>query len=113
MPDTLPEISATEAIRLVKAGRYLIDVREQDEWDRGHAAGAHFVPMSRLGELVDDIPKDRQVLVVCHSGGRSARVTRSLVTAGYDAVNVAGGSSAWAAADGPLESDGPGAARIE
>lgn len=113
MPDTLPEISASEAIRLVGTGTYLIDVREQDEWDKGHAAGAHFVPMSRLGDLVDDIPKDRQVLVVCHSGGRSARVTRSLITAGYDAVNVAGGSSAWAAADGPLESDGSGAARIE
>ncbi len=113
MPDPLPEISATEAIDLVGSGTYLIDVREQDEWDKGHAAGAHFVPMSKLGEPIDDIPKDRQVLVVCHSGGRSARVTRLLINQGYDAVNVAGGSSAWAAADGPLESDGPGVPRIE
>lgn len=113
MPNELPEIDAIEAIDLVAKGVYLIDVREQDEWDRGHAAGAHFVPMSRLGDLVDEVPKDRQVLVICHSGGRSARVTHSLVTAGYDAVNVAGGSSAWAGADGPLESDGPDEARIE
>lgn len=103
MPEKLPEVSVDEAIGLVANGTYLIDVREQDEWNRGHAIGAHLVPMSKLGDLQSDLPKDRRILVLCQTGGRSARVTSALVEAGYDAVNVAGGTSAWIDAGGPLE----------
>lgn len=101
----LPEVSTVEAVALAKAGTYLIDVREQDEWDAGHAAGAHLVPMSRLNELVDQVPNDQQVLVICQAGGRSARVTKALLDAGYDVVNVAGGTGAWAAAGGEIVVD--------
>jgi rhodanese-related sulfurtransferase len=59
--------------------------------------------MSELRERVEDLPTDRQLLIICHSGGRSLRVTNFLLTAGYDAVNVVGGMSAWAAQGGPVE----------
>lgn len=101
----LPEVSTTEAVELAQSGTYLIDVREQDEWDAGHAAGAHFVPMSRFAELISAVPADEQVLVICQSGGRSARVTKALNDAGYDAVNVAGGTGAWASAGGEIVVD--------
>ena len=104
MTDALPEISASEAIERVAAGGYLIDVREQDEWDAGHAADAHLLPMSRLSELVGEVPADSPVLIVCHSGGRSLRVTRALRNAGYDAINVVGGMTAWADAGGDVVS---------
>lgn len=99
----LPEINTDEAIELVAGGAILVDVREQDEWDAGHAPTALFLPMSELKDRVDELPTDRQLLVICHSGGRSLRVTNFLVTAGYDAVNVVGGMSAWAAQGGPVD----------
>ncbi len=102
MSETLPEITAADAIAQVDSGAYLIDVREQDEWDAGHAPAAHLVPMSRLNELIGEVPQETPVLIVCHSGGRSLRVTRALRDAGYDATNVIGGMTAWAEAGGEV-----------
>jgi len=101
--DEMPEINVDEAIELVAGGAILVDVREQDEWDAGHAPTALFLPMSELKDRVDELPNDRQLLIVCHSGGRSLRVTSFLLGAGYDAVNVVGGMSAWAAQGGPVD----------
>ena len=102
MSDALPEITVDEAIAQVGSGAYLIDVREQDEWDAGHAPAAHLLPMSRLNDLIGEVPKDTPVLIVCHSGGRSLRVTKALRDAGYDATNVLGGMTAWAEAGGDV-----------
>jgi rhodanese-related sulfurtransferase len=107
------EVSAEQAIALTEGGTWLLDVREQDEWDRGHAPLAHLVPLSELGTRLAEIPADEKVLVVCHAGGRSLRATKALVSAGHDAVNVAGGMLAWASAGGPLASDGTAAPRVE
>ncbi len=81
---------------------YLLDVREADEWAAGHAEWAVHLPMSQLAGRLDEVPPDRQVHVVCHVGGRSAQVVAWLVAQGYDAVNVAGGMDAWAAAGRPI-----------
>lgn len=110
---TVAEVTAVEAIALSEGGTWLLDVREQDEWDRGHAPLAHLVPLSELGSRLADIPTDEQVLVVCHAGGRSLRATVALRAAGHDAVNVAGGMLAWEKSGGRLVSDGPDAARVE
>jgi len=99
------EVTTAEAVELAKSGTYLIDVREQDEWNTGHAAGAHFIPMSMFGERMADIPAGEKLLVICQSGGRSARVAQALTAAGYDAVNVAGGTGAWASAGGTIVVD--------
>jgi len=75
---------------------YLLDVREQDEWDMAHIEGAHLMPMSSLEENLNDIPKDKPVYCFCHLGGRSARVVQYLRTNGWPyAVNVRGGIQAW------------------
>ena len=108
----LPEVSATEAILAVKAGAYLVDVREQHEWDAGHAPQAHLLPMSSLLERIGEIPADVPVLVVCHSGMRSERVTEYLLREGYEASNVTGGMLAWNAAGGEIDADGPGTPRV-
>ncbi|TAL44299.1 MAG: rhodanese-like domain-containing protein [Salinibacterium sp.] len=111
--DPMPDISAAEAIALVEAGTFLLDVREQHEWDAGHAPGAHWLPRSTLKERLDEVPRDRTVLVTCLVGGRSFRVTDLLLREGFDAVNLVGGMEAWHAAGGPLVSDGPEAPRLE
>ncbi|MDQ0991916.1 rhodanese-related sulfurtransferase [Streptomyces sp. V3I7] len=78
----------------LKDGDFLLDVREDDEWQAGHAAGALHIPMSefvaRYGELTEAAPQDGRVHVICRSGGRSAQVTMYLLQQGLDAVNVDG-----------------------
>src|SRR5690625_5807750 len=55
----------------VPEGAYLIDVREQGEWDAGHAPDAHHLPASSLLENLDKLPEDDQDLyIVCRTGGR-------------------------------------------
>lgn len=90
---------------------FLLDVREDDEWEAGHAEGALHIPMSefvaRYGELTDAAPDAGKVYVLCRVGGRSAQVAQYLIQQGIDAVNVAGGMQAWEAAGHPV-SDGKG-----
>jgi rhodanese-related sulfurtransferase len=94
------QVPPDDAIAAVAGGAWLLDVREPDEWDRGHSPDAHLIPMGSIMDRVDEIPTDEQVLVICHSGYRSWQVTKALVAAGYNAVNVAGGMEAWQSAGG-------------
>ena len=107
-----PEVSAQDAIALVASGTVLLDVREHNEWHAGHAPDARLLPMSQIQSRVDEVPEDTPLLVICHSGARSARVTDWLVREGYDAANVSGGMVAWHLAGGEIESEGPDAPRI-
>jgi rhodanese-related sulfurtransferase len=75
----------------------LLDVRENDEWNAGHAPGARHLPMSELTARMDELPGDDPLYVVCRSGGRSARVVAYLAGQGYPVVNVDGGMQSWAA----------------
>ncbi|MGW5231115.1 rhodanese-like domain-containing protein [Streptomyces nodosus] len=90
----------------LKDDDFLLDVREDDEWQAGHAAGALHIPLSefvaRYGEFTEAVPQDGRVHVICRSGGRSAQVTMYLVHQGVDAVNVDGGMQVWAAAGRPV-----------
>ena len=91
-----------------------LDVREDEEWVAGHLEGARHIPMGevpgRLAEvaaLADEAPSG-EVVVVCRSGGRSARVVAWLAHNGVDAVNLAGGMGAWADAGRPMVSETAG-----
>ena len=88
---------------LVDAGALLLDVREPEEWQAEHAPGAVLLPMGQVRQRQSELPRDRRIVVVCRSGGRSAAVTDSLRTWGFDAVNLAGGMCAWSAAGLPTE----------
>jgi rhodanese-related sulfurtransferase len=98
----MAEISVSDAIAQVAAGSTLIDVREQDEWDAGHAPSAQFLPLSALPERFAELPAGIPLLVICHSGRRSERACAFLTENGYDVTNVLGGMSAWAEAGGPV-----------
>ena len=100
-----PQVSARAAQALVEAGALLLDVREPDEWRTGHAPGATLMPMASVRDRHGDLPRDRRVVVMCRSGGRSAAVTDSLLAAGFDAVNLAGGICAWSAAGLPVTTE--------
>ncbi len=98
---TVPEITVTE----IAADAVLVDVREPDEWQAGHADGALHLPMAEVPGRIADLPADTRLSIICRVGGRSAQVTAYLTQAGYDAVNVTGGMQAWAAAGRPMVSE--------
>jgi rhodanese-related sulfurtransferase len=100
--DSVPEMSAAAASAAVEGGAVLLDVREEFEWERGHAPQAVHISMSEIGERVEELPADRTIVCVCHIGGRSAMVVNALNQGGWQAVNVAGGMEAWVAAGLPV-----------
>ncbi len=84
----------------------VLDIREQQEWDQGHAPGAIHIPMSQLPERVDELApfldsKD-PLVITCRSGGRVQRVMPWLEQQGYDVANMAGGMRAWHAQGKPM-----------
>jgi rhodanese-related sulfurtransferase len=92
---------------------YLLDVREDDEWAAGHAPGANHVPMMQIPARIDEIPTDRDVVVICRVGGRSAQVVAYLQQSGLTrTINLDGGMSDWAAAGRPMVSEDGGAPRV-
>lgn len=99
--DTVPSIDAAA----VPVGAYLLDVREPDEWEAGHAPEAVHIPMSQLRDRAGEIPQDQDVYVICRVGGRSAQVTMALNNAGWQAANVDGGMMAWAHHGRPMITD--------
>src|ERR1700712_2094047 len=94
------QIPVEDAIALVAADGWLLDVREPGEWNQGHAPEAHLIPMGQIMDRIDELPSEGEIVVICHSGYRSWQVTKALVDAGYDAVNVSGGMEAWQSAGG-------------
>ncbi|MDA8317989.1 MAG: MBL fold metallo-hydrolase [Actinomycetota bacterium] len=98
-PGAVPEISATElaAVLGTPDAPALLDVREPEEFDAWAMAGARNVPLSRLALEIDDVVRDREVVVICASGSRSARAVEALRSSGIPARNLAGGMLAWAA----------------
>jgi rhodanese-related sulfurtransferase len=95
------------------ADALLIDVREDDEWTAGHAPGATHIAMGQVVARLDElVGRDAPLYVVCRVGGRSGQVVQYLVGNGVDAVNVAGGMQAWAAAGRPMVSENGSAAQV-
>ena len=84
-----------------------LDIREQDEWDAGHAPAAVHIPMSELPQRVDELApfleRDEPLVITCRSGGRVQRVMPWLAQQGYEVANLAGGMMAWQAAGRPMD----------
>jgi rhodanese-related sulfurtransferase len=88
---------------------YLLDVRELDEWVAGHAPQASHMPLGELPVRAEEIPRDREVYVVCRVGGRSAQAVAALNDAGWRATNVRDGMRGWEAAGRPMVGEADGA----
>jgi rhodanese-related sulfurtransferase len=93
------EICPTKTQVLIKNGALLVDVREKDEvaqlaYDVPNIIN---IPLSFFEEHYTEIPKDRQVVMVCKAGGRSLRATGFMVYHGYDnVINMKHGLIRWA-----------------
>lgn len=75
----------------VMEGSFLIDARTAKEFERGTVDGAHNIPVDEVRARIDEIPKDKEVLVYCGQGLRSYIVNRILRPKGYDVKNISGG----------------------
>ena len=101
-PHPANEVSAAQTLELLEDNALLLDVREQHEWDAGHAPQARHLPMSQLNERVSELPTDVPIVCVCHGGGRSSRVSAALQHSGWRALNLRGGMVAWQLAGLPV-----------
>jgi rhodanese-related sulfurtransferase len=100
--EQVPAVEASEGRALVADGAVLLDVREPGEFAAGHAPGAVPLPMGEVAARAHELPRDRRIVAICRSGARSGTVTRALLGAGFDVVNLAGGMHAWADAGFPV-----------
>jgi rhodanese-related sulfurtransferase len=110
-PTTIPAVdvrTAHDRCTDAESGPLLVDVREATEFETVRAEGAVLVPMSTFTERMNDLPKDRPILVICQSGNRSAAVTGHLLRNGWtDVANVTGGTGEWEKAGLPVRRGTP------
>jgi len=95
----ISELDAAGARELIDEGDpVIVDVREQDEWDEGHIPGAIHIPRGHLESRIERAAPDpeRQLLVYCSAGHRSAFAAKTLEELGYaDVASLSGGFTDW------------------
>ena len=97
-------ISAADYIKLHDEQHTLVDVRQDAEWARGHAAEAIHIPLGEVMQRSDEIPVGQPVVVICASGNRSAMAATKLAKSGFTTVyNFSGGMSAWGGTQLPVK----------
>jgi rhodanese-related sulfurtransferase len=96
---TIPSVNPQEAWKHLSAANsssVLIDVREAWEFANGHARNAKNIPLSQLQQRLDEVPDDREVLLICQSGHRSMQAAKVLQHHGkMQVINVTGGTTVW------------------
>ncbi len=99
------EISSAQAYELYQQKTaFFVDVREQSEWDTFHIPDTTLIPLGELPNRLNEIPKDRQIVVVCRSGNRSASGRDILKQAGFTNVtSMAGGVTDWKTQGYPIQ----------
>jgi rhodanese-related sulfurtransferase len=98
----VPEVTLDE-VRGRPADAAVVDVREPEEFANGHVPGAVNLPQADLASRLDEVPRDRPVLVICQGGFRSLRAAQFLRQRGFlHVASVKGGTEAWRAGGGEL-----------
>jgi rhodanese-related sulfurtransferase len=98
----VPSVHGEEAVRLLDDGAVLLDVREKQEWNAGHAPTAKHLPLGRIAEAGRRLPAKSTVVVICRSGNRSRQATTALRSMGFNAFNYSGGMHSWARSGGAV-----------
>ncbi|MFZ2410743.1 MAG: rhodanese-like domain-containing protein [Candidatus Methanoperedens sp.] len=92
------DITVQQAKEMIDRGEvFILDVRTQEEYDSGHIKGSVLIPVLDLDKRLNEIPRDRKILVYCRSGHRSLQASEILVNNGFAQVyNMKGGIVEWA-----------------
>lgn len=106
------QVNPVEATLLInREDAHIVDVREADEYAKGHLPEARNIPLAKFAERAGELEKykDKPVIVVCASGMRSGKACGELAKLGFpNAVSLAGGVDAWLAAGYPVKKGGRG-----
>jgi len=99
-----PEIDTSEAYTMYQNGAFVLDVRTEEEWNEFHAPNTTLIPLDELASRVSEVPRDREIVVVCRSGNRSQQGRDILLSAGFENVtSMAGGLTEWRSLGYPIE----------
>ena len=74
---------------------FLIDVRNPNEHEIAKIKGSRLIPISKIQENLDKIPKDREIIVYCHHGIRSYEAAKLLKEKGFNVRSLVGGIDVW------------------
>ncbi len=98
------DIAGVEAEARLKSTQppLVLDVRTKEEFRQGHIEGAVLIPLDELNRRMQEVPSEREILVICRSGARSGSATSQLRAAGYNAFNISGGLMSWSRAGLPV-----------
>ena len=116
-PAGVENVTVEEARELIEEDDvFVLDVRTPSEFNSSHIEGATLIPVtnafgsnlspdSLLEARINEVPKNKKILVYCRSGHRSMSASKILVAAGYsDIYNMQGGITAWISAGYPVVS---------
>ncbi|WP_440945790.1 rhodanese-like domain-containing protein [Methanosarcina sp. T3] len=116
-PAGFETVSVDEAREMIEKGEvFVLDVRTPAEFKESHIEGATLIPVTNSGgsnlssdqlleARINEVPKDKKILVYCRTGHRSTSASNILVAAGYsDVYNMQGGITAWTGAGYPVVS---------
>lgn len=99
------ELSVEDAAAKQEAGAFMLDVRQPEEWNEYHIPGSTLIPLGELASRLNELPRDREIVVVCRSGNRSAQGRDILLDADFTQVSsMAGGLTQWRASGYPTVS---------
>ncbi len=107
MSEQVKMIDVETARTWIEAGKaVVVDVRERHEYDAGHIAGAHLLPLSEFDPAqLPPVPAGKKLLLQCRSANRCGVAAQQLLASGYkgEINRLAGGMNAWLAAGAPVE----------
>ncbi len=98
----MKRLTPKEAECLNKSNTLLVDVRENDEFAEIRIENSISVPLSEFAERYQELPLDRELVLVCAAGVRSDRAAQFLAAQGFQVANLEGGIKAWIEADLPV-----------
>ena len=89
------EVSVDGAFQKYQSGIFVLDVSWPAEWNEYHAPNTTLIPLDQLFNRMNEVPKDREIMVVSRSEASSQKARDLLLSAGYNAINMAGSMSEW------------------
>jgi rhodanese-related sulfurtransferase len=101
----VPALTAIELHERLKSGKrlFILDVRQPEEFREGHISGAKLIPLGKLHQHMQELPREREIVCVCASGNRSSSAARQLASAGFNVINMKGGMFVWQRAALPVK----------
>lgn len=101
------EMNVDEAYQAYQSGVFVLDVRDQSEWDEYHAPNTTLIPLDQLSARLTELPKGREILVVCSAQACGQQGRDILLSSGFNAFSLKGGLSEWYARGYPIEGAPP------